>query len=258
MNRKLILNCDDFGQCRAANEAIICLLEEKLVSSATIMAPAPGFQEAAAWARRTGAVNIGAHLTFTSEFSGWRWSSLTGAKSLQDGEGCMHATVEAFERNAHPREVRREMQAQFQAIRDAGISISHADNHMGSLFGLATGRSFLPMVLWECSRRRLPFRLFRYIWAKDEFLAAIPDAQQILDGVIVLADALDVRVPDYLVSHPYQQEPGETYESLKAMLIAKLYALPEGITETYIHPAAEDKEMARLIRPGRSEPGSFG
>ena len=52
MNRKLILNCDDFCRCRAANEAIICLLEEEARPSATIMAPAPGFQEAAAWGRR--------------------------------------------------------------------------------------------------------------------------------------------------------------------------------------------------------------
>ena len=47
-------------------------------------------------------------------------------------------------------------------------------------------------------------------------------------------------------------------ESLKAMLIAKLYALPEGITETYIHPAVEDREMVRLIPSWEKRTWEFG
>ena len=147
------------------------------MSSATIMAPAPAFREAAEWCRRTGASNIGAHLTFTSEFPGYRWGEPDRREVAADAEGSLHPTVEAFERCADSDEVRREMRAQFQAVKEAGIAVSHADNHMGSLFGLATGRSFLPMVLWECSRRKLPYRLFRRIWEQDEFLASIPEAQ---------------------------------------------------------------------------------
>lgn len=40
MIRKLIINCDDFGQSPAMNQAIMHLLEEGKVSSATIMAVA--------------------------------------------------------------------------------------------------------------------------------------------------------------------------------------------------------------------------
>ncbi|SDS90113.1 hypothetical protein SAMN05444162_2559 [Paenibacillaceae bacterium GAS479] len=248
MTKRLILNCDDFGQCRAANEAIFGLLEEGLASSATIMAPAPAFREAAEWCRRQGdKVSIGAHLTFTSEFPDWRWGALTGAASLQDRDGFLHPDIEAFERSALAPDVKREMNAQFKAIREAGISITHADNHMGSLYGLATGRSYLPLVLWQCSRRRLPFRLFRRIWEKDVFLASVPNAEQILNKVVALADLLRVPLPDYLVSHPYHVEPGETYSSFKTMMINKLYDLPEGITETYVHPAVQDEEMGRII-----------
>ncbi|QGG58287.1 polysaccharide deacetylase family protein [Paenibacillus sp. B01] len=246
--KRLILNCDDFGQCRAANEAIIALLEEGLASSATIMAPAPAFREAAQWARRQGdRVSIGAHLTFTSEFPGWRWGSLTGAASLQDAEGFLHPDVESFERRAEARDVKREMEAQFRAVRDAGVRITHADNHMGSLYGLATGRSHLQLTLRECSARRLPFRLFRRIWEQDEFLASIAGAEKTLGKVVLLADLLGVPLPDYLVSHPYHVEPGETYASFKAILCAKLYELPEGITETYVHPAVPDRDMERIV-----------
>ena len=74
MERRLIINCDDFGQSKAMNEAIRHLLEENKVSSATIMTVAPGFEEAASW-RHADANRMWAHLTMTSEFEALRWSA---------------------------------------------------------------------------------------------------------------------------------------------------------------------------------------
>jgi predicted glycoside hydrolase/deacetylase ChbG (UPF0249 family) len=240
------MNCDDFGQSHAANKAIMHLLEEGKVSSATIMPPAPAFEEAAAWVRRKRIVNIGLHLTLTSEFAGFRWKSLTGQSSLHDESGYMHMTVLDFEKRADPRSVKSEIRAQFQAAKHAGLHLTHVDNHMGSLYGIATGRSYLPFVLWQCSKRGLPFRLFRYIY-KDKFLASIANAKEALEKVVVLADTLGVGIPDYLLSHPYHIEEGETYISFKQSLIEKVYDLPEGVSETYIHPGMEDEAMQRLI-----------
>lgn len=247
MSKYLILNCDDFGQSGAANEAIIHLLEERKVSSATIMTPAPAFEQAAAWCRSSGADNVGLHLTLTSEYDAVLWKSLTGDPSLHDESGYMHRTIAEFEKNADARAVKREIRAQFRAARQAGLTVSHVDNHMGSLYGLATGRSFLPLVLRECAKRKLGFRLFRHVYEKDAVLASIKGASEALAPVVLLADALGVGIPDYLLTHPYHVEEGETYESFKGSLIAKMYDLPEGISETYIHPAVEDKRLGALI-----------
>ncbi|MEF3303182.1 polysaccharide deacetylase family protein [Paenibacillus sp. GYB003] len=247
MDKYLILNCDDFGQSRAANMAIMHLLEAGKVSSATIMPPAPAFAEAADWARRRPQLNIGLHLTLTSEFSGLRWKSLTGRPSLHDESGHMHRTVADFERYVLAKDVRAEIRAQFHAVRKAGLPVVHVDNHMGSLYGLATGRSFLPYVLLQCARRGMPFRIFRRIYPKDKFLASIPDAEKALAPVVALADTLGVGMPDYLLSHPYPIEEGETYDSFKRSIIAKLYDLPEGVSETYIHPAERDPQLEKLI-----------
>ena len=247
MSKYLIINCDDFGQCAAANRAIIHLLEEGKVSSATVMPPAPAFEEAAAWCRKQREPKVGLHLTLTSEFAEWRWRGLTGAASLHDGSGFLHMTVEDVEKKAATRDVRAEIRAQFEAVRKAGVNITHVDNHMGSLYGLATGRSHLPYVFWQCSKRGLPFRVPRYVHAKDRFLASIPDAQARLRKVSALADALGVAIPDYLLSHPYGVQEGETYASFKQSIIEKLYDLPEGVSETYIHPADDDADMRRKI-----------
>ncbi|WP_324617908.1 ChbG/HpnK family deacetylase [Cohnella cholangitidis] len=143
--KHLIINCDDFGQSPPMNEAIMHLLEERKVSSATLMATAPGFDKAADWCRRKGQKNVGLHLTLTSEFDAIRWKSLTGHTSLHDESGYMHKTVEAFERHADTGAVMKELTAQYEALRTFGIHPTHADNHMGSLYGTATGRSISPM-----------------------------------------------------------------------------------------------------------------
>lgn len=247
MAKLLILNCDDFGQSAPANEAIMHLLEEGRVSSATIMTPARGFEQAAAWCRKHPKASVGLHLTFTSEYDAVRFRSITGRPSLHDADGYMYKTVEAFERGAAKADVVAEMKAQFEAAARAGIAVTHADNHMGSLYGIATGRSFLPQAFWQCSLRGLPFRLFRHIEPSEALTANAPGVEATLAKAVALADTLGVGMPDYLLSHPYGIEPGETYESFKAMLIAKLYALPEGVVETYIHPALPDAELSAKI-----------
>ncbi|OUM94789.1 MAG: hypothetical protein A9Z00_01075 [Thermobacillus sp. ZCTH02-B1] len=245
--KRLVINCDDFGQSPAMNAAIMHLLEEGLVSSATIMAPAPAFREAAEWCRKREQPNIGLHLTLTSEFEALRFPSLTGSPSLHDESGNLYRTVEEFERGADTRDVMRELTAQYELVRESGIAITHADNHMGSLYGMATGRSHIPHVLRWCAKRGLPFRLFRKVDPSDPLLGPMPGVERAAARASALAGVLGVALPDYLLSHPFEVLEGETYDSFKRMLIGKLYRLPDGICETYIHPGIDDPWMRERI-----------
>lgn len=243
MSRRLIINCDDFGQSPAMNQAIMHLLEEGKVSSATIMAVAPGFEEAAEWCIRKEQRNVGLHLTLTSEFEALRWRSLTGAASLHDDSGHQYKTVKEFEQGARTKAVLKEIDAQYARVKQSGIVISHVDNHMGSLYGMETGRSLLPHMLWKISRWGLPSRFFRYIHADDPLLASLKDIERPVALGSGLADTLGVPIPDYLLSHSFGVEEGETYDRFKKMMINKLYALPDGVSETYIHPGIDDPWM---------------
>ncbi|MEK4463656.1 polysaccharide deacetylase family protein [Paenibacillus sp. FSL E2-0190] len=247
MNKKLIINCDDFGQSPPMNQAIKHLLEEEKVSSATIMAVAPGFEEAAAWCIRRQQRNVGLHLTMTSEFEALRWASLTGETSLHDESGHQYRTVKEFEQGAQTKAVLKEIDAQYERVKQSGIVISHVDNHMGSLYGMETGRSLLPQTLWKISRWGLPSRFFRYIHAEDPLLASLKNIERPVALGAGLADTFGVPIPDYLLSHPFGVEEGETYESFKRSIIAKLYSLPDGVSETYIHPGIDDPWMQENI-----------
>ncbi|WP_019637187.1 polysaccharide deacetylase family protein [Paenibacillus fonticola] len=247
MSRKLIINCDDFGQSTALNQAIMHLLEEGKVSSATIMAVAPGFEEAAAWSVRRQRANIGLHLTLTSEFERLRWASLTGDTSLHDERGYQHKTVREFEQKARTGAVLKELDAQYERVRKAGLVISHIDNHMGSLYGMETGRSLLPQMFWKASCWKLPARFFRYIYAEDPLLSSLSGIERPVARASALADALGVPIPDYLLSHPFGLQAGETYDSFKQSILDKLYSLPTGVSETYFHPGKENSWMSRHI-----------
>lgn len=247
MSKRLIINCDDFGQSPAMNQAIMHLLEEGKVSSATIMAVAPGFEEAAAWCSCRQQQNVGLHLTMTSEFEALRWSSLTGDSSLHDEGGHQYKTVKEFEQGAHTKAVLKEIVAQYERVKQSGITISHVDNHMGSLYGMETGRSLLPQTLWRISRWGLPSRFFRYIHAEDPLLGSLKNIERPVALGAGLADTLGVPIPDYLLSHPFGVEEGETYDRFKQSIIAKLYSLPDGVSETYIHPGIDDPWMSANI-----------
>lgn len=243
MSKRLIINCDDFGQSPAMNQAIMHLLEERKVSSATIMAPAPAFTEAAEWCRKHKVANVGLHLTLTSEFDAIRWKSLTGHPSLHDEEGYMPRTVAEFEQRADTKAVVKEMEAQYELVRKYEFPISHVDNHMGSLYGVATGRSHIPQVLWKCSRWGLPFRIFRKIDPDDSLLSSLSGVEKAVAQASALADTLGVTIPDYLLSHPFAKIEGETYELFKQSFLERMYRLSEGISETYIHPGVDDSDM---------------
>ncbi|WP_040951867.1 polysaccharide deacetylase family protein [Gorillibacterium massiliense] len=247
MGKRLIINCDDFGQSSAINKAVIHLLEEKKVSSATIMTVAPGFEEAAEWAVRKRQKNIGLHLTMNSEFDAIRWSSLTGDPSLHDAGGHQFKTVKEFELTAKTGAVLKEMNAQYKRATKAGLILSHLDNHMGSLYGIETGRSLLPQTLWKASRWKLPFRFFHNVHKEDPILGSLTNIDRSVARGAALADALGVPILDYLLQHPFHLQPGETYASFKKSILDKLYRLPEGVSETFFHPGVEDKWMRANI-----------
>lgn len=250
MKRYLIMNTDDFGQCGSVNEAIFELLEGGYVSSATIMPCTPGFEEAASWCIRNHIDNVGLHLTFTSEWENMKSRSLTRSASIEDANGYLYASCEEFAAHAKKEEVINELQAQFDKCINYGLKLSHVDNHMGSLYGFF-GECYLPVVFEFCARYGgLPFRFFRNYY-KDDFLLGPLDSPEMLatfKAIINLADQFGVLTPDYLLTHNYAPEEGETYESFKKMILGRIYSLPEGISETYIHPSKETEEI-KYINP---------
>ncbi len=139
--RVLILHCDDAGMSHESNLGVIQAMTEGVATSASVMMPCPWvpeFVRLVKKAKRTPPLDIGLHLTLTSEWKGYRWGPLAGKPAvpgLVDGEGCLWSGVLKVVACAKPGEVEREIRAQVDRARRMGLRPTHLDSHMGTLFG---------------------------------------------------------------------------------------------------------------------------
>ncbi|MDN3445520.1 polysaccharide deacetylase family protein [Microbacterium sp. APC 3901] len=242
--RAVIINADDFGMCHAANTAITQLLDAGRIDSTTLMVPCAWAPEAMAFAASRTDLDVGVHLVLTSEWTDYRWRPLTGtATTLVDGSGHFPADVLAIEELASVDDVTAEIAAQLQAALDGGVDVTHLDNHMGSVYGLLTGRDFLGPVFELAARSGLPFRLPRSMEGTGDDAAL----QAKLAEAAAAADSLGVEIIDRLWSHPFEEVPGESYEQIRDGFIALLRAVPAGVTEIYLHPMVDDDELRAAV-----------
>jgi len=242
--RAVIINADDFGMCHAANTAIVQLLDAGHIDSTTVMVPCAWAPEALAFAASRTDLDVGVHLVLTSEWTDYRWRPLTGTgTSLVDAAGYFPAGVLEVEEHASSHDVADEIAAQLQAALDAGVDVTHLDNHMGSVYGLLTGRDFLRPVFELAARHGLPFRLPRSMEGTADDAAL----QEKLTTASAAADAFGVVIIDRLWSHPFEAAPDESYEQVRDGFIALLRAVPAGVTEIYLHPMVDDDELRAAV-----------
>ena len=247
MKRYLIINADDFGLCHSANEAVMELFEGGYIRSSTIMTPCPGAEEAVAFAAAHPEYAIGVHLTHTNEWEErFPWGPLTDCASLKTPESRMWPESDDFEAHCDYDEAIAEAKAQIEFCENRGMKPSHVDSHMGALYGLNGKLMMLPKTLALCGKKGYPFRMFSKPLASqcpEEAPLWLFKAACRFSGFFGKLN--HVPMPDYLI-FPEQIATGKTYEEFKYNFIEYLIRIPEGICETYIHPAMPTEEMKSI------------
>ena len=253
MKRYLIVNADDFGMCKAANEAVFDLFRSDCLKSSTVMIPCPAAEEAARFAAENPQYAIGVHLTLTSEWDTYKWGPLTGAKSLMEETGYMPHPAADAESKGDLAEMEAELRAQIDQARTWGMEPSHLDNHMGSLYGHNTGRfEVLEMTLRVCGDYGKAFRLFTDAHELVPFPGIPMEKQQQLLGLIrPWAQKYGVPMPNYLLMPEWNDDLRSSYEHYREEILKIWTNIPEGITETFVHPCIENDEMKTIIRNWR-------
>ena len=253
MDKYLIINADDFGMCHAHNVATFDLLQKGAITSATIMAPCPWAFEAVRFAKENPQFAIGAHLTNTSEWSIYRWQPLTKAQSLIDEEGFMFHNCNQFAERASMKDTRAELIAQIERLRALGLNPSHADNHMGSLYGIHNGRfELLQTAIEIAAQYELPFRLpmkFSSAQYKNGMFGIQLPMDQIACAISRFTDYAQqcrVAMPDYLIPGDWNGPQKDSFENYREYIYELYRTFEPGVTETYIHPAVECDELKAI------------
>ncbi len=133
--RSVIPHVDDLGASHGANAAYLDLAARGLVTCGSVMVPGGWFREIATAASRDPSLDIGVHLTLTSEWDACRWapiSTVSRASGLIDGDGYLWRDVASLRRHLVPEAAEVEMRAQIERSFAAGISPTHLDAHMAA------------------------------------------------------------------------------------------------------------------------------
>jgi predicted glycoside hydrolase/deacetylase ChbG (UPF0249 family) len=225
--RLLIIHADDLGMAHSVNRATFEALERGWITSSSILVPCPWFPEVARWAKAHPDADLGIHLAVNSEWTGFRWAPLSGRSavpSLVDAQGYMALEENEVVAKAKPAEVEKELRAQIEFARAAGVTLTHLDSHMATLFHTPqlfdvyrkmAGAYGLPQLIERVGER-----------GGEQSPWATPQAQ---------ADALVDRVISI--------NPGIAPEDWRAEYERLLKPLPPGVYQLIVHLAYDDDEM---------------
>jgi hopanoid biosynthesis associated protein HpnK len=131
MEKRLIINADDFGLCEGVNKGIVEAHTNGVLTSTTIMVNAPAAKQAVELAKKLPSLGVGVHLNMTN---GKPLCHNEGLKLLLNAEGdfalspgklAMASLITGKVRAA----VEAELAAQIQWVIDNGLKPTHLDSH---------------------------------------------------------------------------------------------------------------------------------
>ncbi|MGC2549228.1 MAG: ChbG/HpnK family deacetylase, partial [Candidatus Sulfotelmatobacter sp.] len=132
--RRLIVNADDFGFTAGVNRAIIEAHTRGIVTSTTLMASGPAFNDAVRLARETPRLDVGCHLVLIDGepvLDAVRLPTITSRDSGTDRfrDGLKSFAARALTSRFDSAEIEAETRAQIGKIQSAGVNVSHVDSH---------------------------------------------------------------------------------------------------------------------------------
>ncbi|MBC8472649.1 MAG: polysaccharide deacetylase family protein [Planctomycetes bacterium] len=137
----LIVRGDDIGSSHAANVACIQSYKEGIMKTVELMVPCGWFPEAVKLLNENPGLDVGVHITLTSEWENIKWRPLTKAPGLTDADGYFYPTI--WRRKDSPpgtalkeaawkiEEIEKEMRAQIELAKRKVPHVSHLTCHMG-------------------------------------------------------------------------------------------------------------------------------
>ena len=235
--RIAIVHCDDIGMCHAANRGAFEALDRGPATCGSVMVPCPWFPEAARMARERPGIDLGVHLTLTSEWEHYRWGPIAGRNtvpSLLDEQGYLPRTTREVARRGRPEEVELELRAQLDSALDAGIDVTHVDAHMGA--------AFQPEFIGIYARLAVEYRIAAFAIRPDAATLArlgADDAGRSVASALEVLAAGGVPILDGMDANSLGFAPGEGTRHNAA----RLAGLGAGVQYLICHPAHAGEEL---------------
>src|SRR5437660_816795 len=128
LERAVILHVDDLAMCHGGNRAYLELAASGAVTCGSVMVPCPWFREIAEAAAADPGLDLGVHLTLTSEWQHYRWrplSTTSRASGLIDDDGYFWRDVAGLRAHLVPEAAEAELRTQIEYASAAGRHPPH-------------------------------------------------------------------------------------------------------------------------------------
>ena len=254
MPTRLIVNADDFGLTRGINRAVEELHQAHALTSATLMATGPAFDDAAAIARRNPTLGVGCHLMFVDGLPVSHPDdipTLLGADGKTFRPNLLDFLQALLRGTINPDEIARETQAQIQTIQRAGIDVTHIDSHKHTHLFPQLARPVL------YAAQRCGVRAFRYPteprWARSLDSTSIPWSRRAAQLLFDLFTPSFRRLIDFTTDE--KTTAGTLGIAATGTLNARslttlLHAIPthgpDQLYELCCHPGYDDADLAQV------------
>lgn len=241
----LIVNADDFGLTAGVNRAIIEAHTRGIVTSATLMANMPAFDDAAQLAKEHPSLGIGLHFNITQ---GRPVADASLVSNLLDERGEFLGTTTSLVRRTFAgrlriEEVVIELRAQIEKALNASVRLTHVDSHKHS--------HALPQVCRAIARTineygvgamRLPRERWRFNARANSFKLLGQSAGAFALSHLCRASETALRQSNVKTTAAFF---GVTHTGFwdKRWLIDLIERLPDGASELMCHPGYDDDEL---------------
>ncbi len=234
----IMLHADDIGMCPEANIAAKEQLTKGEIQSAAVMIPCPNAEEFINWAKENPSMDIGLHLTLTSEWKKHRWGPITPdneVPGLLDPEDKLWRSVPEVVQHATAEEVEKEIRAQIEQSIAWGYRPDHIDTHMGTLFG---DPSYVKVYMKVAQEYGIPANIIDISVPAvlAEFRA---QGYPMDDSVVKMSEEYTLPKLDFFSSAPKADSYEEKVEAFKTLI----KSLPAGLTEIIFHPSVETDNL---------------
>ncbi len=229
-DRILIMHNDDVGMSHESNLGTIEGFEKGIMTSSSTMMPCSWVLEWRDYLLEHPEIDNGLHLTLTSEWKHYRWRPVAGASvvpGLVDDEGYMHRQVLQTITNASADEVEIEIRAQIALAEKMGLTVTHMDSHMGTLF---YSKDFLERYIKVGIEKQIPIMMMSGRGEPEKEIQ-----RQLMPQIQAAAKVVwegGLPVLDYLITET--KDTGKTEEMIPA-LVQRIRDLKPGITQIIHH-----------------------
>lgn len=252
---RLIVRGDDMGYSHAGNEALMKCYQDGIETAIEVLIPSPWFPEAVKMLEQIPNVDVGIHLTLTSEWDNIKWRPLSDCPSLRDADGYFYPMLRpnknypkrsVIENDWKLADIEKEFRAQIELALKRIPRISHLSGHMGCT---SIDDNVKALVKKLAREYHIPFfdqNIQELGVTYTGYVGAHATAEEKLQSFLKMLESLEPGKTYLFVDHPGFSTP--EVQAIHHIGYENVATDRQGVTDTWTNPRVKEVIKSKGIQ----------